>query len=137
MLRVVNALQIMHKQAQPNDLSVVQKTYDLIKWWIPILNRLPKNHKFTLSERIVKGLYELLEDLIRARYKKRSAAKLELLESINTRLEILRHQNRLLHDFALISVERYEYVARGLNGIGTELGAWIKRERNPGNETPR
>jgi hypothetical protein len=79
----------------------------------------------------------LLEDLLRARYMRRSGGKLELLESINIRLEILRYQNRLLHDFALIKAERHETIARGLNGIGMELGAWIKRERNPRDETSR
>jgi hypothetical protein len=28
------------------DLPIIQKTYDLIKWYVPILNRLPRDHKF-------------------------------------------------------------------------------------------
>jgi hypothetical protein len=27
------------------DLTIIQKTYNLIKWYVPILNRLPKDHK--------------------------------------------------------------------------------------------
>jgi hypothetical protein len=31
------------------DLPVIQKTYDLIRWYVPILNRLPRDHRFTLG----------------------------------------------------------------------------------------
>lgn len=32
-----------------SELPIVQKTYDLIKWYVPILNRLPRDHKFGLG----------------------------------------------------------------------------------------
>lgn len=108
------------------DLPIIQKTYDLIKWYIPILNRLPRDHRFTLGERITNGLYDLLEGLISARYSQQKLAQLELL---NHRLDLLRHQTRLLLDFQLIQTERYEYAGRLLNEIGTELGGWIKQQR--------
>ena len=63
-----------------SELPVIQKTYDFIKWYVPILNRLPHSHKFILGERITTELYELLEGLINARY---SRQKLPLLESLN------------------------------------------------------
>jgi|GEM_PF-7111781 hypothetical protein len=75
------------------ELAIVQRTYDLIKWYVPILHRLPKAHKFTLGERMSNGMYNLLEDLIIARY---SQEKLTKLEAINSKLDILRYQNRLL-----------------------------------------
>ena len=28
-----------------NDLPIIQKTDDLIKWYVPILGRLPREHK--------------------------------------------------------------------------------------------
>lgn len=108
------------------DLPIIQKVYDLVKWYVPILNRLPRNHRFTLGERIINGLYELLEGLISARY---SRNKLEVLEKLNTRLDLLRHQTRLLLDFELIQAERYEYVSKLINEIGVELGGWIKQQR--------
>nr|WP_318698040.1 MULTISPECIES: hypothetical protein [unclassified Roseofilum] len=42
-----------------NELSIIQKTYDLIKWYVPILNRLPRTHKFLLGDRMIAGLYDL------------------------------------------------------------------------------
>ena len=52
------------------DLSIIQKTYDFIVWFVPILNRLPRDHKFLLGDRIIAGLYDLLENLTDAQYAK-------------------------------------------------------------------
>jgi hypothetical protein len=109
-----------------SELPIIQKTYDLIKWYVPILNRLPKNHKFNLGDRIISRLYDILEVLIEARY---SSHKLELLEGLNFKLDILRHQTRLLLDFDLMSADRYEYVVKLLHQIGSDLGGWIKQQK--------
>ncbi|NBD33959.1 MAG: diversity-generating retroelement protein Avd [Cyanobacteria bacterium] len=108
------------------ELSIIQKTYDLIQWFVPILNRLPKAHKFALGDRMLNQLYELLEGLIQARYAKQKLRQLELL---NTQLDILRYQTRLLLDFQLISLKRYEYASQLIDSIGIELGGWIRQQR--------
>jgi len=108
------------------DLPIIQKAYDLVKWYVPILNRLPRNHRFTLGDRIINGLYDLLEGLILARY---SRDKLATLQNLNVRLDLLRHQTRLLVDFELMETKRYEYVGKLINDIGTELGGWIRQQR--------
>ena len=79
-----------------------------------------------LGERIITELYELLEGLIKARY---MSNKLELLKSLNGKLDIMRYQTRLLLDFELISVKRYEYIQARIKEIGVELGGWIKQQR--------
>ena len=109
------------------ELSVIQKTYDCIKWYVPIIERLPKIHKFSLGDRIINQLYDLLEGLIKAKYAKN---KLPQLESLNTELDILRYQTRMLLDFNQMSFERYEYAIKLLDEIGIELGGWIKKQRD-------
>lgn len=109
------------------ELPVIQKTYDLIRWYIPILNRLPKMHRFGLGERMVTALYDLLEGLIQARYTQKN--KVARLENLNSQLDVLRYQTRLLHDFELISTKRYDYAGQMLREIGQELGGWIKHQR--------
>ncbi|WP_341525519.1 diversity-generating retroelement protein Avd [Nostoc sp. UHCC 0302] len=109
-----------------NELPIIQKTYDLIKWYVPILNRLPRDHKFNLGNRMISGLYDLLENLIIARY---TQEKLTIIESLNSKLDILRHQTRLLLDFDLIKTERYEYASKLINEIGVDLGGWIKQQK--------
>ncbi len=111
------------------DLPIIQKTYDLIKWYVPILNRLPRQHKFALGDRMVAGLYDLLEGLILARYAQEKITQLQLL---NAKLDILRHQNRLLFDFQQFDGQRYEYAGQLINEIGNELGGWIRQQRQKG-----
>lgn len=108
------------------ELPIIQKNYDLIKWYVPILNRLPRDHKFMLGDRMITGLYDLLDGLILAKY---ASDKLTQLELLNSKLDILRHQTRLLLDFNLMKVERYEYVGQLINDIGADLGGWIKQQR--------
>jgi hypothetical protein len=56
------------------ELSIIQKTYDLIKYYVPIIERFPKVYKFTAGDRIVNQLYDLLEGLIKAKYEKNKLA---------------------------------------------------------------
>lgn len=109
------------------ELSVIQKTYDCIKWYVPIIERLPKIHKFTLGDRIINGLYDVLEGLIQAKF---AQNKLSQLEPLNTQLDILRYQTRMLLDFEFISAQRYEYAIKLIDEIGGELGGWIKKQRD-------
>ena len=56
---------------------------------MPILNRLPRDHKFLLGDRIISDLYELHGGLINTRYEKGRAARLEASDST---LDTLRYQ---------------------------------------------
>lgn len=109
------------------ELPIIQKTYDLIKWMVPILENLPRTHRFTLGNRMIEELYDLLESLISARYAK--AGRLTALQGLNTRLQVLRYQCRLLMDFELVSLKRYEYMHRQINEIGQDLGGWIRQQQ--------
>jgi len=109
-----------------NELPIVQKTYDLIKWYVPILNRLPRSHKFSLGDRIIAELYDLLKSLIVARYAKE---KLTILEPLNGTVDLLRHQTRLMLDFELMKPDRYEYASKLIVEIGNQLGGWIDQQK--------
>ena len=113
-------------QSEPSELPIVQKTYDLIKWYVPILNRLPKDHKFGLGDRMVAALYDLLEGLIAARYARNKVA---LLQPLSGKLDILQYQTRLLLDFELVEVRRYEYASRLLDEVGRQLTGWLGQQR--------
>ena len=69
---------IYAKPYQMQDLPIIQKTYYLIKWYVPILNHLPRDHKFQLGDRLISGLYDLLENLIFVRYQREKLPLLEL-----------------------------------------------------------
>jgi hypothetical protein len=108
------------------ELPIIQKTYDLVKWYHPILSRLPRDHRFGLGSRISTELYDVLESLVRVRYQRE---KLASLHSINSKLDVLRYQTRLLHDFELMSIKRYQYAGQQINTIGSELGGWINQQK--------
>ena len=71
------------------ELPIIQKTYDLIKWYVPVLNRLPRTQRFQLGNRLTTTLYDLLEGLILARYQR---DKLAQLQNLNSKLDVLRYQ---------------------------------------------
>jgi hypothetical protein len=108
------------------ELPIIQATTDLIRWFVPLLNRLPRDHRFGLGDRLVSGLYDLLEGLVTARY---SSVKLPRLESLAANLDLLQIQTRLLHDFHLIDERRYEHASRLLDGVGRQLTGWIGQRR--------
>ena len=108
-----------------NELSIIQKTYDLIIWYVPIINRLPKTHKYQIGDRLVNNLYNFLELLIIAKY---ASEKLNILEFLNPKLDIIRYQTRIILDFQLINNKRYEYISQLITEIGKELGSWIKQQ---------
>jgi ribosomal protein S18 acetylase RimI-like enzyme len=45
------------------ELPIQEATLDLIRWFIPILHRLPRQHRHGLGERLFTNLYEHLEQL--------------------------------------------------------------------------
>jgi hypothetical protein len=114
-------------QPTTGELPIVQKTYDLIKWYVPILNRLPRDHKFGLGDRMVAALYDLLEGFVTARYARN---KLAILQPLSGKLDILQYQTRLLLDFQLMEVKRYEYVSRLIDELGRQLTGWLGQQRN-------
>lgn len=75
---------------------------------------------------MIESLYEMLNELIAARYAKE---KLAMLETINVRLEQLRYQTRLLLDFRQMESARFQHVSKLINGVGEDLGGWIKYRR--------
>lgn len=58
-----------------NELPIIQRTYDLIRWYVPILNRLPRQHRFLLGDRIITGLYDLLKNLMSATASKKQPGR--------------------------------------------------------------
>ncbi|BAZ13838.1 hypothetical protein NIES4071_56780 [Calothrix sp. NIES-4071] len=120
-------LPIMKELPIMKDLPIMYKTYKLIIWYVPILNRLPKNHKFGLGDRIVNRLYDLMEGLSEARY---DNDKLEKLKRLNAKVDILRIFTWLLFDLDVFDQDKVRCAGRQINEIGCGLGGWIKQQQN-------
>ena len=105
------------------ELVVIQKLYDYLVWVSPIINRLPRDKKYTIGDRLLNRLYDGLEDLINVKYRSRN--KLELLEQANVGLEIVRFYQRLILSDNLWDRKRYQFASKSVNEVGILLGKWV------------
>jgi len=102
---------------------IIVKSYNLSLWYIKKIATFPKNHRFTLGERIQQSMIELLLTLSDTIYSKQ---KKELLTKANQELERLRLLSRLLKDLSILSTDNYRFVSDSLNEIGQMIGGWQK-----------
>ena len=109
-----------------NEITALTKTYDLIAWMVQTLEKFPKSQRFLLGDRIQSALLDILEHLIRAAYSKK---KENDLREANLKLETVRYLIRLAKDLKYLSIRRYEFASRSIDGIGSEIGGWLKYAR--------
>ncbi len=109
------------------EVSALTRTYDLLLWIIPVLEKFPKSQRFLLGDRIENLLLEIMELIIQAVYSKN---KTLLLIDINLKIEILRYLIRLAKDLRHISIKRYQFISKSINEIGAEIGGWLKYSRS-------
>lgn len=112
--------------APAGDLPIIEACLDLIHWFIPLLHRLPRQHKFGLADRLIGNLYHLLEQLVHARY---ARAKLPILEPLKAHIVVIQLQVRLLHQFHLIDMRRYEHASRLITSIAKQHSGWLLQQR--------
>ncbi len=100
-----------------------------IRWLVPTVEKFPRSQKFLLGDRMQTTALDILERLIEATYDR---ARLTHLRAANLGLEKLRHLARLAFDLRHMDERRYEYCVRELDGIGRQVGAWLKTSRGDG-----
>lgn len=105
--------------------TILLKTYDLLKAAVPMINRLPRNQKFTFGDRLQNHLSDLLEDLIEALYRP-AEEKRAILQTVNLRLEKIRFFFRLGHDLGLYDTNTWLAFAKRVDEIGRMTGGWLK-----------
>ncbi len=111
-----------------DELLVIDRTYELLKWFLGRLEKFPRSHRYGLGQRIEGRLYGIFEGLIRARYAG-SPAKTEHLNAINLDLETLRMLTRLAHELRMLPHKSHEYAMREMNDIGRMVGGWLKQQQ--------
>ncbi len=109
-----------------DDLIVITRAYDLCREMTQRVRKLPRDLKFVLGDRMLGTTYDVLDQLIEARY---SRDRMPRLRQANLLLERLRFQVRLCMEERLISVRQYEYVARIVDDVGRMIGGWQRSIR--------
>ena len=94
---------------------------------VPKLEKFPRSQRFLIGDRIESTMLDILDLLIDAAYSK---TKSNILRQANLKLEKLRYLIRISKDLHLISIKGYEFAARGIDGVGTSIGGWMKYARN-------
>jgi len=105
--------------------DVLNKTYELLLYLVPELEKFPKSQKFLLADRIQTKTLEVLEYLIEGYYRPHPE-KIEPLRKVNLELEKLRYLVRLSHDLRLFSHQKYGVISEKVNEVGRIVGGWIK-----------
>ena len=103
--------------------AAVVGLYDLVKWYGDRTLRFPRPLRVTLGDRIDNRLLDMLELAVQARY---SADPRELLQRINSELNVLRYLTRLAHERGCLALSQYEYAARAIDSVGRQVGGWLK-----------
>ena len=113
--------------AAREEMIAITRTYDLIGYAVPLFQKFPKLHRFSLGVRMENELYDVLMELVSAKY---SRSKGELLRGVNLRIEKSRFLARLACDFRVLSVGAYKEVAKRLDEVGRLVGGWIKKAKS-------
>ncbi|MCU0757005.1 MAG: diversity-generating retroelement protein Avd [Xanthomonadales bacterium] len=103
----------------PAEPLAVQDCHALLKWMLPVIDRMPRSRRYGLGSRIENGLIEVLARLVAASY---SRDKRNELEVANRELAIVRHLWRLCRELELINVDRHAHGARLMVELGRQIG---------------
>ena len=84
--------------------NVITKTQDLIRWFLPKVEKFPRAYKFTMGDRLINHLLDLFDLLIEAYYTK---DKLQYLKSANINLEKIRFLFRLSQEMQFLILPQH------------------------------
>ena len=124
---------VMQKDNNPSPPQAVQSCHELLLWLIPVLDKFPRNRRFTLGERLENGLLEVLDLLVQAAY---SRGPERLLAAANSRLDVVRHLWRLGNELQAVSHKQYEHGARLMLDLGRQIGGWRWKKKQSGGGRP-
>ena len=103
---------------------IFTRTYDLLRWLIPLTIKFPRTQRFVLATRLQETVLRFQEHLIEAG---RSPEPAPILAQADTDLAKLRLYMRLCRDLELIKFGQYEHGQRMVNEIGRLMGGWRKK----------
>ena len=90
-----------------------QKTYDLVKWVYPTVNRFPRKQRLILSQRIEVTTIRILELVIDLNQRDTKTNRRKILYELH-KLQIL---FRVCKDLSYLNFKKYEHVSSLLNEL--------------------
>jgi hypothetical protein len=105
--------------------NLLTRLEDFMVWFLPHLERFPRNYKFLVGDRAVKILLDILENVADAYYSKDKLAK---LQRANIGLEKLRRILSVCVRMKFMTPKQLAFASNRLYEIGSDLGGWIKQQ---------
>lgn len=102
---------------------VVQKTYEFSLWTMQKVESFRRSFRFTLGDRLVGTVLDILTRLVDATY---ARDKARMLGEVNAMLNRLRFLLRMAKDLKLLHLDAYGYAAEQTDEIGRMVGGWRK-----------
>jgi four helix bundle protein len=115
-----------HTKEKVSGLPILEKTYELILWLYPTVNKFPKSQRFVLGQRIENGVLKIVEEIIEMRVIVGREEKLKQLQKISTEMDKTRMLIRISKDLKFIKTSQYIFATEKINEMGKMLGGWIK-----------
>lgn len=105
------------------ELIILQKVFDMMKYGYQALAQFPKSEKYALGTDMKRCMDIILERCIEAqkKYYKKST-----LQELDVELTKLKAYLRLSHELHFLPPKKYEVWGEQLVEIGKMLGGWIK-----------
>ncbi|MDP2631823.1 MAG: diversity-generating retroelement protein Avd [Candidatus Uhrbacteria bacterium] len=105
------------------DIPIFTKLYSLYRAISETLPSFPKTQRYSLGERLDRMVLDILELLF---FVPISPSKLETLQTMSVKVDLLKVLLRLAKDTKALSSGRYLTLQEMLQEIGKMLGGWIR-----------
>ena len=108
-----------------SEMIILTRTYDLLKWLLPRMEKFPKVYRRNVSARLIDAALDFQEALFDAQAESGNA-RLRFLRKADAQLNKVRCYLRLCLHWQMLSRGQYEHVSRMVAEIGRLLGGWMK-----------
>lgn len=112
--------------ATRRESPIFVRTYDWLRWLLPLTMEFPKSQRFVLAQRLQQKSLDFYDHLVAAG---RRVDVDENLRQADVLLEQIRLNVRLCREMKLLGPRQYEHAARLLDEIGRLLGGWLAKQK--------
>jgi four helix bundle protein len=111
------------------NLPVYKASYDLLLELYEVCKNLPRDHRFTIGERLKEKLMDMMVCIYHANSTTNESKAAHLKQAREYMVEIKLYI-RLLHDMKQLSVRRFAVLTEKTESVSKQLTAWAKSVRS-------
>ncbi len=104
--------------------ALLIKTYDFLKWLVPVTEKFPKSQRFVLAQRLQQSAFQFHDSIVEARRMRPNEA---ILKRADIELDKLRLYLRLCQELGFLGMGQYRHASQMTTEMGKLLGGWMKK----------